>query len=113
MGNLRMTITTQLVLRALLATPGRELYGYEIMQAAGLKSGLVYPILARLEDAGWITGRAEQIDSHTEKRPPRRYYRITEDGAVQARAAMARASVQLAALGVTNLIGVEGANGDG
>ena len=45
----RMTLTTQLVLRALLANPGREMYGREIMQAASLATGTVYPILARLE----------------------------------------------------------------
>ena len=34
-----MTIATQLVLRALLADPTRELYGSEIGDAAGLMSG--------------------------------------------------------------------------
>jgi hypothetical protein len=48
---LRMTIPTQLVLQALLTDPGRELYGLEIGTAAGLPSGTVHPILARL-DAG-------------------------------------------------------------
>ena len=45
----RMTIPTQLVLRALLADPSQELYGVEIGAAAGLPSGTVHPILARLE----------------------------------------------------------------
>jgi len=35
----RMTIPTQLVLRALLQDPTREMYGLEICQEAGLKSG--------------------------------------------------------------------------
>jgi hypothetical protein len=36
-----MTIPTQLVLRALLKEPGREFYGAEIGEAAGLPSGTV------------------------------------------------------------------------
>ena len=34
-----MTIPTQLVLRALLAEPTREMYGLQICAAAGLPSG--------------------------------------------------------------------------
>ena len=45
-----MTIPTQLVLRTLLVDPSRELYGVEIGAAAGLPSGTVHPILARLGD---------------------------------------------------------------
>src|ERR1044072_7508918 len=53
----RMTTPPQLVLRALLADPSKELYGVEIGQAAGLPSGTVHPILARLETVGWLTSR--------------------------------------------------------
>ena len=35
----RMTLPTQLVLRALLAEPTQEMYGLQICQAAGLPSG--------------------------------------------------------------------------
>ena len=103
MVNPRMTLTVQLVLWALLAEPGREMYGTEIMRAAGLPSGTIYPILARLEDAGWTTARDEDIDPHAEKRPPRRYYRLTGDGAAAAREAMSRAATQLAALGIADV----------
>jgi PadR family transcriptional regulator, regulatory protein PadR len=58
----RMTIPTQLVLRALLADPAQELYGVEIGTAAGLPSGTVHPILARLETVGWLESRWEEID---------------------------------------------------
>jgi PadR family transcriptional regulator, regulatory protein PadR len=87
----RMTIPTQLVLRALLADPSGELYGVEIGQAAGLPSGTVHPILARLEGVGWLESRWEEIDPHAEGRPARRYYRLTADGLELARAALARA----------------------
>jgi PadR family transcriptional regulator, regulatory protein PadR len=88
----RMTIPTQLVLRALLTDPAKELYGVEIGQAAGLPSGTVHPILARLETAGWLSSRWEDIDPRAEGRPARRYYRLTPEGLALARAALARAA---------------------
>jgi PadR family transcriptional regulator PadR len=87
----RMTIPTQLVLRALLADPTREQYGVEIGTAAGLPSGTVHPILARLETVGWLTSRWEDINPRTEGRPARRYYQLTPDGLELAWAALARA----------------------
>jgi PadR family transcriptional regulator, regulatory protein PadR len=86
-----MTIPTQLVLRALLTDPSKELYGVEIGQAAGLPSGTVHPILARLETVGWLTSRWEDIDPRAEGRPARRYYRLTPNGLALAQAALARA----------------------
>jgi PadR family transcriptional regulator, regulatory protein PadR len=80
-----MTISTQLVLRALLADPAQELYGVEIDTAAGLPSGTVHPILARLETVGWLESRWEEIDPRAEGRPARRYYHLTPDGIELAR----------------------------
>src|SRR5690348_16610770 len=87
----RMTIPTQLVLEVLLADPARELYGVEIGEQAGLRSGTVHPILARLEGVGWLQSRWEDIDPRTEGRPPRRYYGLTADGVPAAQSALARA----------------------
>ena len=86
----RMTMATQLVLRALLADPTEELYGSEIGDAAGLMSGTVHPILARLESAGWVESRWEDVDPQAAGRPARRYYRLMGEGAQQARAELAR-----------------------
>ncbi|MFG2957557.1 PadR family transcriptional regulator [Streptomyces sp. NPDC048291] len=92
MGNLRMTLQTQLVLRALLEDPAKERYGLELCQLAGLPSGTIYPILARLEQVGWVESTWEDPAVHEEAgRPRRRFYRITEDGAERARDALARA----------------------
>ena len=91
MGELRMTIPTQRVLEALLTDPAAELYGLEIGSVAGLRSGTVHPILARLETYGWLSSRWEDVDPSAEGRPPRRYYRLTATGAEAARAALARA----------------------
>ncbi len=86
-----MTIPTQRVLEALLDDPRQELYGLEIGEAAGLRSGTVHPILARLEGYGWLSSRWEDIDASVEGRPARRYYKLTADGVQTARAALARA----------------------
>src|ERR1700761_6548663 len=88
---LRMTVQTQLILRALLRDPSRELYGLELSEETGLLPGTAYPILLRLENEGWVTSRWEDIDPHAEKRPARRYYRLTATGATQASAALAGA----------------------
>jgi superfamily II DNA or RNA helicase/DNA-binding PadR family transcriptional regulator len=84
-----MTLPTQLVLRALLAEPTREMYGLQIREAAGLPSGTIHPILARFEGLGWLESRWEDISPDEKGRPRRRYYRLTGDGAEQARAALA------------------------
>ena len=86
----RMTIPTQLVLQALLQDPGRELYGVEVGDVAGLPSGTVHPILARLERAGWSTSQWEDIDPSAEGRPARRYYRLTPEGAPAATRVLAK-----------------------
>src|SRR4051795_6544266 len=87
----RMTIPAQLVLGVLLEDPQREIYGRELGDAAGLPSGTIHPILARLEGMGWLESRWEDVDPGTVGRPARRYYRLTPDGAVLARDALARA----------------------
>ena len=86
----RMTLPTQLVLRALLADPARPLYGLEICQLAGLPSGTIHPILARLEAVEWVGSVWEDIDPAQEGRPRRRYYNLSPRGAELARDALAR-----------------------
>jgi len=86
----RMTLPTQLVLRAMLAEPTQEMYGLEICQAAELPSGTIHPILARLEGCGWLESRWEGIDPSKEGRPRRRYYCLSTEGAEHARTALAR-----------------------
>ncbi len=88
---LRMTLPTQRVLQALLIDPSVEKYGLEICAEAGLASGTIHPILARLESVGWVISKWEDINPHTEGRPRRRYYHLTPDGIERARASLARA----------------------
>ena len=65
-----MTIPTQLVLRALLDDPAVERYGVEIGTQAGLPSGTVHPILARLEGVGWLTSRWKMSTHGRRAAPP-------------------------------------------
>ncbi|WP_234381303.1 PadR family transcriptional regulator [Streptomyces sp. NRRL F-5122] len=94
----RMTLQTQLVLRALLEKPSEELYGLEVCAKAELPSGTIHPILARLESAGWLDSRWEDVDPHEQGRPRRRYYRLNPDGAARARDALAQATASRNAL---------------
>ena len=87
----RMTLQVQLVLQALLRVAEAERYGLELRDETGLPSGTIYPIIARLEQAGWLESRWEDPALHiAEGRPRRRYYRLTRDGAELARTAIAR-----------------------
>ena len=96
----RMTLTTQLVLRAMLADPTREMYGLEICEAAGLPSGTIHPILARLEGLGWLESRWEDASPQEEGRPRRRYYYWSKDGAERARIALAQATTSVSTIGL-------------
>ena len=67
-------------------------YGFEIMRAAELPSGTVYPLLRRLEAAELVRSRWEDHDrAKADGRPPRRYYEATREG----RAALAEARLRL------------------
>jgi PadR family transcriptional regulator, regulatory protein PadR len=93
----RMTLQTQLVLRALLEDPAKERYGLEICDVAGLASGTIYPALARLEQFGWVESYWEATELHdAERRPRRRYYRLTPDGIERANQALAAAAASRA-----------------
>jgi PadR family transcriptional regulator PadR len=93
---MRITIPTARILAALLAEPDADRYGLELMQATGLASGSLYPIMHRLQEAGWVEARWEQIDASEQGRPARRFYRLTADGAVSARQSLAELRAQTA-----------------
>jgi PadR family transcriptional regulator PadR len=60
---------------------GGARHGFDIMDAAGLPSGTVYPILGRLEENGYVRSRWEApAAAQKAKRPARRYYEITRAG---------------------------------
>jgi PadR family transcriptional regulator PadR len=56
-------------------------YGFDIMDRTELPSGTVYPALSRLERDGYVRSHWEDpVKAHGDRRPPRRYYRVTSDG---------------------------------
>ncbi|MFM7434151.1 MAG: PadR family transcriptional regulator [Gammaproteobacteria bacterium] len=73
-----------LVLLGVLAESDEDLYGYDIakrLQRARegdplFKEGTIYPVLRSLAASGWLSSRI--VPSYSG--PPRRYYRITEEG---------------------------------
>ena len=74
----RITYPTAIVL---LAVSRGVRHGFDIMDASGLPSGTVYPILRRLEDAGLMRSSWEAVTAaRTDGRPPRRYYQVTGPG---------------------------------
>jgi PadR family transcriptional regulator, regulatory protein PadR len=76
----RMTLQTLAVLNVLLEDPATHRYGLEISKGAGLATGSIYPILARLEQAGWLTSDWEDVQPSTAGRPRRRFYQLTAIG---------------------------------
>jgi PadR family transcriptional regulator PadR len=58
----------------------RELAGADLLSSTDLASGRLYPILMRLEEAGWLKSRWEKADPALVGRPRRRLYRITSTG---------------------------------
>ena len=72
---MRLTYATAAVVQALAA--GRR-HGFDIIDAVGVRSGTVYPLLRRLEDAGLVRSRWEPVsEAREQRRPPRRYYELT------------------------------------
>ena len=78
MSPIRLTHTTSLVVRA-LASGCR--HGFQVMDATGLPSGTVYPVLRRLESWGHVTSTWEDDTVAREAgRPRRRLYALTGTG---------------------------------
>ena len=94
-SGIRMTTAVARVLRQFLDEPSEPRYGFDLMRATGLASGTLYVILARLQQAGWLTSVQEEIDPAAAGRPPRRLYRLTADGVSSARIELAELSEQL------------------
>ena len=85
---MRLTYPTTLVLQALLQ--GHH-HGFDIMDATGLPSGTVYPILRRLDAEGLVRSRWEKEGvARREQRPPRRYYELTSSGRIVGGEAISR-----------------------
>jgi DNA-binding PadR family transcriptional regulator len=79
----RITKPLLRVVETLADDPGREWYGLELMEAARLSSGTLYPILHRLVADGWLE-RTRDVPSDRGG-TGRRMYKLTGHGALAAR----------------------------
>jgi len=82
----RITPATIDVLDALTSATG-PVWGLAVIKSSGRPSGSVYPILERLEQAGWA--RSSWEDDPARVGPRRRFYELTDDGAAAATQAIA------------------------
>ena len=74
------------VLAAFLSDPAQWRHGYALSKETGIGSGTLYPLLARLEECGWIRARWEES---APGRPPRRAYKLTAAGRSQSQTFLA------------------------
>ena len=79
-SKVRMSLQTLRVLDVFLGDPSEALAGADVHERCGIASGTLYPILLRLEAAGWFTSAWESIDPSSAGRPRRRLYRLTTTG---------------------------------
>jgi PadR family transcriptional regulator PadR len=75
----------------LLADPDGKHWGYDLGKRAGVRSGVLYPMLSRMLDESWLTDGWEDPASIEGKRPPRRYYELTDEGKLRLGAALSEA----------------------
>lgn len=87
-----MTGPLERVLGAFLADPAAPRYGYDLMKAARLASGTLYPLLARLEHQKLVASAWETPQQEGQR--PRKYYQLTGEGIRIARVELAQASAR-------------------
>lgn len=75
---MRTSPQTVSVLRALKESADSWSYGYDLSKSTGIKSGTLYPILARLHDEAWL--ETKWAEPQEPGRPPRHLYRLTATG---------------------------------
>jgi|SRR5579862_4530707 len=91
---MKMTGPLARVLRVFLADVSAPRYGYDLMKAARLPSGTLYPMLARLQDEGLVAAEWEQQREDAAGRPPRKFYQLTGEGVRVARLELAQAAAR-------------------
>jgi PadR family transcriptional regulator PadR len=79
-----MKVTHSLVLVAIAILDMSQegdgrVWGYALSKKSGVRSGVLYPTLDRMMSDGWLEDHWEE-HSENKKRPPRRYYMLTDKG---------------------------------
>jgi PadR family transcriptional regulator, regulatory protein PadR len=106
----RVTAAILDVLEVLIASSGVGCHGFAIAKDVKRPTGSVYPILARLERAGWLESywESEQSDHG---RPRRRLYSLTPDGLLAARDLLAERRRGNAGLSLRSKLSLRAAGG--
>jgi PadR family transcriptional regulator, regulatory protein PadR len=88
----RRTYALVRVAIALMADASGRHWGYDLSKRSGVRSGVMYPTLQRMLDEGWLVdGWEDQVQVGRAKRPPRRYYELTDGGKIALGAVVAEA----------------------
>ena len=87
--NVRLSGPTLKVLKYLLEKPRADRSGADISRTTRVGSGTLYPMLARLEQVGWLSSKWERVDPAEAGRPRKRFYRLTAFGQTHAISALA------------------------
>lgn len=88
---MRKTHSLVQVALALMEDPLGRHWGYGLMKRAGVRSGVLYPILQRMLTEGWVHDGWEDPAEIEGRRPARRYYQLTDKGRQELGAVMADA----------------------
>lgn len=91
--------------QVLTGDPTGRHWGYQLSKASGVRSGVLYPILTRMLDEGWLADGWEDPNTITGKRPPRRYYELTEKGHLALGGMLAEARRDARFVGLPGLVG--------
>jgi PadR family transcriptional regulator PadR len=75
---MRTTIALVQAASALMSRPADKHWGYELSRESGVRSGVMYRLLTRLLNEGWLSDGWEE--DRVRGRPPRRYYQVTTKG---------------------------------
>lgn len=77
---IRITLQVLRVLGVFCQNPAKGFSGSEVSLKTNLPSGTLYPLLHRLERAGFLKSHWEKGHPQALKRPLKRYYKITKSG---------------------------------
>jgi PadR family transcriptional regulator PadR len=91
---MRVTEPLVRVAAVLMADPRGQHYGYQTSKDAGVRSGVLYPLLSRMLDEGWLTDGWQHPEETVNGRPPRRYYELTDQGRAELACLLAAADTR-------------------
>lgn len=93
---MKVTHSLALVALAILQMDREDsgsIWGYQLSKRSGVRSGVLYPQLDRMLAEGWLGDHWEER-AGGQKRPPRRYYTLTDHGRAELGAVVRRVETE-------------------